>query len=116
MHVQVPAASANLTANGDTDGPGYVRVADNSPFYAGAVGWLADSDGSQRILITELSGSTIVGVRFIAEENQGFVPPAPNYGRSSTSAFTTAKSARLYMSAQVVNVEASFVKPTKPSI
>ena len=109
MDIQVPAAAANLTANGGATG--YVTVADNTPFYPGCIAWLSDTDGSQRCLITDLVGTTLVGLRFLLEENCGYRFQPPSYGRSNCSAYTLAKSAKINMPAQVAPVEPAFDKP-----
>jgi hypothetical protein len=112
--ISVPEASAALTANGGATG--YVTVADNTPFYPGCIAWLSNTDAvNQRCLITDLSGTTLIGIRFLPEENdpvgKQFSARYQGYGRSNCSAFTVAKSSRISMSSQLAPVEPASDKP-----
>lgn len=102
---EVPAAGAALT--GDGDATGYVTVADNSPFYPGAEAWLSNATLNQRVIITDLNGTTKIGVRFVADVVSN--SSALMYGsRSSATAFTVASGSRINMPQQLVRV----VQPT----
>jgi hypothetical protein len=118
-HIQVPAASAALSADGSK---GYVTVADSTPYYPGCFAYLSDDGtaGSQRVLITGLGASGIVYLRFVVEVNQGYnfqksqsspqPLPSPNYGNGDCTAWTTDNSARLSMWAQLAPVDANNAK------
>lgn len=93
--IHVPEAYAVLTVDGGADG--FVTVADNSKFYPGATAWLYSTSASQECTITELSGTTKVGLRF--------KKAYPSYGRDSCTAYTTALTSKLSMESQVVSVD-----------
>lgn len=110
MSIAIGAFAAALTATGGTDG--YLTFTANAGFYPGARAWLNKADGTlpQRVLLTDLSGATKVGVRFIPEESLGRDDPKVrsgavrpgSYGRSDASAYAT--SDVLSQDAQVVDV------------
>lgn len=104
-NIQVPAASADLTGNGNV--AGYVTVGSNAAFYPGCVAWLINNDAgsSKRCLIVKLVSTDKIYVRFLPEENQGYKFPAPSAGYSDCTAFTTAKSSRINMEAQLAPVD-----------
>ncbi len=111
-HIQVPAASAALTVNGPATG--LITVGSNAGFFVGAECWLVNTDAgsNQRCVVTELQGTTIIGLRFIEEDNRGGVATKPAYGRSSCVAYTTAKSSTLWQSQQSVYVDPPYTKTT----
>lgn len=98
--VYVAEYSALLTADGDATG--YATVADNTKFPIGAQVFIRDDNsGSQLCQVTDLSGATKVGLRFLSEDGQ--LNP-PQYGvKSDLSAFTMAQNAMLCIPAQVVD-------------
>lgn len=118
-HLQVPAASAALSADGST---GYVTVTDSTPYFPGCFAYLSDNNtaGSQRVLITGLGAAGVVYLRFVRDVNQGYGfqkgtfagynLPSPNYGNSDCTAWLMANSARLSMGAQLAPVDANNAK------
>lgn len=106
--IQIPAASADLTANGSA--AGYATVTSNAAFYPGAKGWLQDDDGARRILIVSLSSTDKIYVRFIRDENDTMRGIGPSYGYSDISAYTTAKHSRIYQDAGLAPVDPAFSK------
>ncbi len=118
MNASVPKFKGVLTAQGGTDG--YVTFASNTGCYPSAIGYLYKADGSlsQKVLVTNLSGATKAGLRFIEESN---LDPAlrsgtvrrPNYGRSDCSAFPIG--AILSLEAQAVRVNQPIFDPVPTS-
>jgi len=83
--IEVPAFAAAVTVATDR---GVCTVASTSAIYAGAIGWLQGSDGSrQRCQVVEVLSATTFSVRFLHEENNGYMLNPPNYGRSDASDF-----------------------------
>lgn len=102
--IPVSAVSAAFTANGGADG--YVTVASNAAFYPGATVWLSSTAvASQEAIVSDLSGSTKIGVRFVRAVGTG-----PSYGRNDCSAFLAADTAMISMPAQVVPILWAFAK------
>lgn len=100
MNAWVPEANAALTVDGGSDG--YITVADNTPFYPSAEAFLYSTNVTgQRVMITDLVGSTKIGIRFLAE----FPNRVPTYGKSDCSTLKLADSAKISMPGQVVRVE-----------
>lgn len=93
-------ATANLTSDGDATG--YATVASNADFYAGAQLFISDGNSaSQLCQVTDLVGTTKIGLRFINVD--GRLNP-PQYGiKSDLSAYTVAQGARLDLFSQVVD-------------
>lgn len=110
MHyIEVPATSAALSADGDAQG--YVTVASNANFYPGATAWLtSNTQPAKYCKITDLSGATKIGLRFINEKTTSGAFVGPSYIRNSCAAYLVADGARIDMEASVVPVEASFSK------
>ena len=106
--IQVPERFAVLTVNGGVDG--YVTVASNVNFYPGCEAWLSNTVRSQRCIITDLSSTNKIGLRFILEENCGLRFQPPQYGRSDCSAYTLATTSRLTMPAQLAKVDFDYTK------
>jgi hypothetical protein len=105
-----PATVDALTANGGTDG--YVTVTSNAQYYPGAyVCVRGDTVAGQRYRITNLSGSTKIGLQKVPSfgdpQNQG-----PRYTRSDLSAYTTADNAKVFQEPSVVRVELSNIQKT----
>lgn len=113
-HIDAPAASQAFTANGDGDG--YVDVSSNAGFYVGAIAYIARNNLQERVIITELVGTTQVGVRKIGDDNKQQGAIQRYGGRSDLTGYTTALSSRLEMPAQLVKVEIQFGKPTGLSV
>jgi hypothetical protein len=114
MNERVPKFTGTLTATGGTDG--YVTFTANTGCYPGAVGYLSKSDGSlqQKVLVTNLSGATKAGIRFLAEGNDDAALRSggvkrPILGRSDCSAF--ASGSLLFLPAQVVGVHQPIFDP-----
>lgn len=108
----VAAWSGVLTTSGTA--AGYATFSGgNTGVYPGAKGWLSDADATPRrvrVMVTNLSGTTLVGLRIIPEnlsDNVSF----PIYHRSDISAYTTAHAARLDLEAQVVQVNQPLFDP-----
>lgn len=94
--VFVRDALASFTSDGTTDG--YVTVASNADFYPSARVWIWDDNTAGReYIITDLVGSTKIGVRLVSL--------VPSYTRSNVSAYTTGQNAKISMDAQVVRVD-----------
>lgn len=110
-HKFAPEAFALLTMDGDSQG--YVTVADNAPFFPGAFAWLfSDTQPSRYCLITDLQGTTRIGLRFVNEDGSGAGTNAPSYDRSDCSAYLVVDNAKIDMPAQVVPVEPVLVVPS----
>lgn len=103
-----PVATAAFTADGTSGG--YVTVADNSSFYPGATCWIhsATVDPKQYV-ITDLVGSTKIGVREILPMGSG-----SRTGRTPISQYAVANSARIDQEATTVRVEVAHVKLPLP--
>lgn len=111
-NIEVTSYFQALTANGDATG--YAVVTDSSGYYVGCLGFLRDDDGdatAKRVIITEIKDSTHVGIRFVANDNEGQQQLQVYGGRSNLTGYTTAKHATLYMDQQLARVEASTAKP-----
>lgn len=92
--VYAPAVSSVLTVNGTATG--YVEVADNTPFYRGALVNLRDATGlTLECVITEIDvpSGTKIGLKAI--NSRGFT-------RSDLSAYLVANTATLHMPAQIL--------------
>jgi hypothetical protein len=87
---QTPVVQATMNAAGTANG--YISVPDNSRFVVGADAWLKRAGGTFAIVITELSGTNLIGCRLdpgsIIDQTAGNYP-GPNYGRSDLSAFAS---------------------------
>jgi len=113
-NIEVPAASADLTADGT--GQGYVTVGSNDPFFVGCEAWLSsDAEPSRRCLIVDLISTNKIGLRFIEEENCGLKFQPPRYGLSDVSAYLVSDNATLSMSQQLAQVDPAFDKPGVPN-
>ena len=106
-NVEIPAANAAFSADGDAQG--YITVASNAAFYPGAKVWLIKPLGGapfflpllqQAGIITDLNGATKIGVRFDNPIGTG-----PSYGRNDCSAFTLADGSYIMQERQLVRVE-----------
>lgn len=114
MNERVAKYKGTLTATGGTDG--YVTVTANTGCYPGAIGFLFKADGSlaQRVKVTNLNGSTKIGLRFIEQDNAdnalrtGAVK-RPLFGRSDCSAFNA--TSIVVFEAQVVPVAQPIYDP-----
>lgn len=99
MDILTPAAHAALTADGGSNG--YVQVANNALFPVGAKVWLSSSTVTGvNCIVTDLVGTTQVGLRFIPTFAKAGIAPA--YGKSNCSAYLVANSAALDIDAQLV--------------
>jgi hypothetical protein len=97
--ISVAEVMAAFTANGGADG--YVTVADNAKFYPSALVWIwSDNVAAKQYVITDLVGTTKIGVRLVQN--------MPIYHRSDVSAYTLAQNSKISQEAQVVRV----VQPT----
>lgn len=88
----VAAAQAVISVNGTA--AGYITVADNTPFYVGAIVNLSNGTLAVEMVICEIASGGKIGLR---KSNQsgaydaGMRPLAGrNYGRSDCTQFTTA--------------------------
>ena len=107
--IVIAAAGAALTANGGSDG--FVTVASNALFYPGATLYLSSSTVAGRLcLVTELSSTDKVGLRFIDKTTTSGIPAGPQYGRDDCSAYLTANNARIDQPQQTCRVNANFTK------
>ncbi len=116
-NIEVNDYSQALTVNGDATG--YATVADTSGFYVGCLGWLRNDDGDaacKRVIIVDVKSAVLVGVRFIAADNEQQQSIQVYGGRSDLSAFTTAKHSKLYMEGQLAKYEPAFAKPNKANV
>lgn len=108
----IGSTSAALTANGGSDG--FATVASNANFYPGAVvSIISGTVAGKDCLVTELSGSTKIGLRFIDVRNSSGDLVGPSYGRSDLSAYLTADTAKVFQSTQAVRVNPAFSKQDK---
>ena len=101
MGLYVKETSELLTANGTSTG--FATVASNAAYKVGATVWLTGTAlANLECRVTELSGTTLVGVR--AKQFQPAYPDReiPGYGRTDISAYTTAAAARINQEAGVV--------------
>lgn len=107
MQIEVKDYRQDATVNG---GPsGYLTVTDNSGFFVGCIAFLCRDDKQQRCVITELVSTNQVGLRFIADDNEG---QFPTYGsRSDLTGWTTALHTRLNMSKQLARIEKAWLRP-----
>ncbi len=105
MQVFVPGNSVSGTGAAN----GYLTVTTNVGIYPGAKGFIRKADGTlpQYCMISEISGTTLVGIRFLPEGmddvklRTGEVK-FPYYGRSDISAYTAGST--FFMDAQLVEV------------
>ena len=80
--IWVPEAFAVFSSNGTS--AGFAVVADNSAFYPGAeVYVVSDTIAGRRGIITELSSTTGIGIRFVADGKA----QVPVYGKDSMAAY-----------------------------
>lgn len=110
-----PTVSASMTAAGT--GNGYVTVADNSRFVVGAEAWLAHLGVNTNVIITELLGSSQIGVKpkpGVLNAISG-VAGAPatyaSYGRMDASSYVVGDT--ITMPAQFI---ADAVAPIPPNV
>lgn len=110
--IAAPSVTAALTADGDNTG--FVTVASNALFYPGATAFLISTMApSQECIITELSGATRIGLRFLNRTDASGRVPGPYFGRNDCSAYKAADSANITQPAQAVRVEPAFSKLEK---
>jgi hypothetical protein len=114
MNIEVPENFAAFTADGDATG--YVTMTSNAGFYAGAIGYLNGPPGSARVIITEISGATKVGVRILAADNEQQAPVQIYGGRSNLTGYTAAGPSKLFMERQLVRVEPQMQSLAKPNV
>lgn len=81
--IQISPALVTLTVNGGVNG--YITVADNTPIFPNAKGWLTDSTKSQYCIVTDLIGTTQIGLRFISSTGAA----NNNYGKNDCSSYLT---------------------------
>jgi len=116
--IVVKATGANLTANGTNTG--YATVASNADFYPGATAWISSStQASRQCLITDLVGTTQIGVRFIDTVSDGSQPKSPrypDYGHSNIATFLLADSARIDQESSVVPLQSVSTIVKKDSV
>ncbi len=105
MQVFVPGNSVSGTG----DANGYLTVTTNVGIYPGAKGFIRKGDGTlpQYCMISDLSGGTKVGIRFLPEgmddpKLRTGVVKFPYYGRDSLAAYTAGST--FFMEAQLVEV------------
>lgn len=104
MNETIPEAFAALTGNGTA--AGIITIADNTPFYAGALAWIwGTTAANRRVQIVRLIGTTQMVLRFHGNSTDGEdIAVAPTYGADNMTAYTTADAAKINMEAQVVRV------------
>ena len=99
MDIQIPDATTTFTGAAS----GYATVSDNTPFYPGAEVFLCTADNTtirgQRAIITDLSSTTLIGIRFVNE----FPTTVPSYIKNSLAAFTAGST--IHQPVQTVRVE-----------
>jgi len=110
-NIQIPAANAAFTADGTA--AGLVTVADNTPFYPGAIVNIRDNTGkSQECTITSLSGTTKIYVRFNNFSGAAGPPSGPSYAAGNDiSGWTLANQSYIFQDSQLCRVE--YVAVTK---
>lgn len=100
--------SAAITVNGTTTG--FITVADNSVFYAGAQAFLQSATGQQEVKIVSIGAGGLIGLRAVSRAalQAGGVSglQAPQYGQSDMSAYTVAQAWKLYQPRQIVVIPA----------
>jgi len=106
----VAPQSALFTADGTANG--IATVGSNTGFFIGAQANISDSTGrSDRVVIVSLPSATTIGLKIIAPLPAAVggspwattqVPLAPNYGRTSLTAYTLANASKIDMEAQIV--------------
>ena len=101
--IEAPESTQAFTANGD--GTGYVTMTTNAGFYVGAIAYLYRTTKQERVIITELVGTTQVGVRIIAPDNEQQGSLQVYGGRSDLTGYTTVLGSKLSMPSQLVRVE-----------
>lgn len=107
MQIEVPEARQDATVDG---GPtGYLSVSNNVTFFVGCEAFLCRSNLQKRCIITELVGTTQVGLRFQADDNE---QQFPSYGnRSDLTGWTVALGTRLNMPKQLARIEKAWSRP-----
>lgn len=93
-----------LTADGDA--AGYVTVTSNEKYYPGATAWMrSDTQGPKEYVVTDLDGTTKVGLREALPRNGG-----AQYGRTPLTQWTTTDNAVIAQTASTVAVETPHIK------
>lgn len=84
MQIAIKDLVLVTTAPGGT-AAGYITVTDNTPVFPGAFGSIVKSDTTlaQIVQVTDLVGSTKVGLRFVTSTQS----TGPSYGHSDCSAY-----------------------------
>jgi hypothetical protein len=113
-NVEVPDFFQALTANGDTTG--YATVADSSGFYAGAIAYITGPPGSKRCVITEVKSATLIGLRFISDDNEQQGLGQIYGGRSNLTGYTTAGTSKVFMERQLAKVEFAYQSLKTPNV
>lgn len=78
---------AGITFTGTGDAAGYLTGTSNAGVFPGQLGNLqvtSDATLKQRVRVTDVSGSTKVGLQFVSETS----PEVPNYGHNSLAAYS----------------------------
>lgn len=106
INIAIPSRGEALGANGST--AGILTVTDTTKYYVGAVAWLSDTTGlRQQIQITNILTSTTMQAKAI--QALGSDVSTLNYlAGSDLSTFTTAHTARIDVSHQVVTVNDNY--------
>lgn len=105
-----PQTSEALTGNGDASG--YVTVTSNANYYPGAYCWLVgNTAAAKRYVITDLVGTTKVGVQLIlSDAGDGKKGQPPRYTRTPVTEYTVADVARISQEPSTVYVELSNIQ------
>ena len=84
MQISVRELTLTTTSPGGT-AVGYIAVADNSQVFPGAFGSLVNADQSlpQMVQVTDLIGSTKIGLKFVTSTQS----TGPSYGHNSVAAY-----------------------------
>lgn len=98
--MEIPEANAAVVG----DATGALTVADNAPFFPGALAWVSGAGGIARVKILRLVGTTVLYVRQFKNNNEN---GPPNFGMTDMSGFT---SGTISQESQLVRYDPAFVK------
>lgn len=87
--IYAKAITVALTAGGSADG--FITVADNTGVYVGTNGYIAHAGVAVAVTVTELVGTTKIGLRLTPGSIQDATTqvPGPDYGRTNLTTFLT---------------------------
>lgn len=111
MDILIGESLVALTVSGTTGG--WITVADNTPFYPGALcNIFGTTTAGKTCLILQLSSTTLVQLQFLP--TFGVTGAAPTYGANDMSAYTTTDTAYVNIPAQLAPVQSANPVTKKP--